>query len=283
MAEYQDRWNSALSLQSQAISNPWLAQAAGSQTMQALLNVPSTGPSVGGFSSGSSVGGVGFSAPARTSVGSGTSVSIPGGGSIPALGQDDGQFASILDLLKKSLPGFSKEAAFADAKALMDQRSQIEAERNQPAIQRAVEGAGTSGSSMSALLAQRAARDTAQSSAALGAEQAKAYGGITANLSGTLAQLVASGDPRARLLASILETQMQTDASRSNAQTAASAAGDAAAMNASAENFRTQQQTQFLQQQQEQTQQRQQTQQPTTDWRGNFSTYSSNTGSTSRY
>jgi hypothetical protein len=115
------------------------------------------------------------------------------GGSTPSEFSAAG--ASLRDLLTQ----FSKSAALTDSAALVNRQAQTERQRNMPAIQRAVEGAGTSAGSMQALLSQKFIDDTALSSAALGAEQAKAYGGISASLASSIAQMAAAGDPQAKL------------------------------------------------------------------------------------
>ncbi len=119
--------------------------------------------------------------------------------------------ASLLDFVKKSAGGgsesykqqlanrqaearkisqisedYSTEKAFSDAAQLMAQQLRVSLEQNMPAISRAVHGSGTSASSMQGLLSQKLATETAQAAGALGAEQAKAYGNIRANLANTL-------------------------------------------------------------------------------------------------
>ncbi len=84
---------------------------------------------------------------------------------------------------------YTKQAAFADAAALMAQNLQQSLEKNMPAISRSIQGAGTSASSMQGLLSQKLATESAQAASALGAEQAKAYGGITAQLQQVLEAL----------------------------------------------------------------------------------------------
>ena len=84
---------------------------------------------------------------------------------------------------------YSKEAAFQDASMLMQQMLQKSMEANMPAIAKAVTGAGTSANSMQGLLSTKLATDSAQAAGAMGAEQAKAYGGIQASLAATLEAL----------------------------------------------------------------------------------------------
>jgi hypothetical protein len=157
--------------------------------------------------------------------------------------QASGAFKEALDTLKAQLPGYSKSAAFADAKALMDETAAKSLEANKPAIQRAVEGAGTSASSMAGLLSTKLATDTARAAAAQGAEQAKAYGAISAQLSSAISNMAASGDPVQKMLASLAQAQIAADAqttsagigasaSMANARTAANAQLEAAQMQA---------------------------------------------------
>lgn len=84
---------------------------------------------------------------------------------------------------------YSKEAAFQDAAMLMQQMLQKSMEANMPAIAKSITGAGTSSSSMQGLLSEKLATDSAQAAGAMGAEQAKAYGGIQASLAATLEAL----------------------------------------------------------------------------------------------
>lgn len=93
-----------------------------------------------------------------------------------------------------TLSDYTKSGAFTDAAALMAQSLRQSMEKNMPVINKAIQGAGTSASSMQALLSQKLATESAQAASALGAEQAKAYGGISANLQGVLEALTRS-DP----------------------------------------------------------------------------------------
>ena len=84
---------------------------------------------------------------------------------------------------------YTKEKAFADAKDLITQSLQASMEKQMPAISKSIQGAGTSSSSMQGLLSQKLATDASTAAGALGAEQAKAYGGISANLASVLERL----------------------------------------------------------------------------------------------
>lgn len=92
-------------------------------------------------------------------------------------------------LIEGLLGQFSSGQAFSDAQNLMALNLQQAMERNMPSIQRSIEGAGTSASSAQGLMAQNLSRDAALAAGAMGAEQARAYGGITSNLTGQLAGL----------------------------------------------------------------------------------------------
>lgn len=80
----------------------------------------------------------------------------------------------------------SPEQAKADAQGLMSLNLQQSMEKQMPALQKAIEGAGTSASSMQALLANRIAQDAALNAAALGGEQQKAYAQSRAQLASLL-------------------------------------------------------------------------------------------------
>ena len=84
---------------------------------------------------------------------------------------------------------YSKDKAFSDAKDLITQSLQTSMEKQMPAISKSIQGAGTSASSMQGLLSQKLATDASTAAGALGAEQAKAYGGISANLASVLERL----------------------------------------------------------------------------------------------
>jgi len=94
-----------------------------------------------------------------------------------------------ISLVRDTRGGYSKDAALADAAALMKQNLRQSLEKNMPMITRSVEGAGTSASSMQGLLAQKLATESAQAAGALGAQQAIAYGGINSSLSSVLEAL----------------------------------------------------------------------------------------------
>lgn len=80
----------------------------------------------------------------------------------------------------------SPEQAKADAQGLMSLNLQQSMEKQMPALQKAIEGAGTSASSMQALLANRIAQDAALNASALGGEQQKAYAQSRAQLASLL-------------------------------------------------------------------------------------------------
>lgn len=90
---------------------------------------------------------------------------------------------------------YSKGAAFLDAENAVNQALRKSMEANMPAITKAIQGAGTSSSSMQGLLAQRLATESAQAAGALGAKQAVDYGNISANLQGVLEALTRTNDP----------------------------------------------------------------------------------------
>ncbi len=121
-------------------------------------------------------------------------------------------FSEAADLIKKALPDYSKAAAFADSKAVIEDAIAKSMEANKPAIQRSIEGAGTSASSMAGLLSQKLATETARSAAVAGADQAKSYGGILSNLLASLAGMGSNGDPTAKLAAQLRAAEIQASA-----------------------------------------------------------------------
>lgn len=94
-----------------------------------------------------------------------------------------------LEFVKQLFDAVSTRQAFIDAEALMALNLQKALEQNMPAIQRAIEGAGTSASSMQGLLSQKMARDAALAAGALGAQQAQVYAQQRSNLANTLEAL----------------------------------------------------------------------------------------------
>lgn len=100
-----------------------------------------------------------------------------------------------LEFVKGLFNTVSTEQALIDAKALMALNLQQSMEKNLPAIQRAIEGAGTSASSMQGVLSQQAARDAALASGALGAQQAQVYAQQRSTLANTLEALTREDSP----------------------------------------------------------------------------------------
>lgn len=84
---------------------------------------------------------------------------------------------------------YSPEAALADSQGLMAQKLREAMESQLPTIIRSAEGAGSSASSMRALLTQDALTRAAQASSALGVAAVQGYGGVGASLSSTLEAL----------------------------------------------------------------------------------------------
>ena len=141
-----------------------------------------------GSSSGSSSSFSGISDPEVVNAIKGSLLSLTAAG--PGSGKSS--YDTLVPDISKQLSDYSKQSAFTDAAALMKQNLSASMEANKPAIQRAVEGAGTSAGSMQALLSQQLADKASTSAAALGAEQAKSYGQIAATLMNT--QVKAIGD-----------------------------------------------------------------------------------------
>ena len=112
---------------------------------------------------------------------------LQSGGTITQRSQE-AQQEKTREMIRQLLGQYTTGQAMTDAKGAMALNLQQAMEQNMPAIQRAIEGAGTSANSMQALLSQKLANDSALAASALGAEQAKSYGNTSANLMSTLAQ-----------------------------------------------------------------------------------------------
>jgi hypothetical protein len=95
---------------------------------------------------------------------------------------------------------YSKAAAFADAQGAMSQQQRKALEELIPQLTRSAEGAGTSQSSLRALMIQDAANKAAESSAALGLKASVDYGQIGTNLSSILEALTRQDNPQTKAL-----------------------------------------------------------------------------------
>ena len=100
---------------------------------------------------------------------------------------------------------YTKAAAFADAKGAQNQQSRLAMEKLIPSIMAAAQGAGTSQSSMRALLMQDAANKAAESAAALGLKASVDYGNISGGMNQVLEALTRQGNPITDALLKALE------------------------------------------------------------------------------
>jgi hypothetical protein len=91
--------------------------------------------------------------------------------------------------IMKLFDSIGSDNAFSDAEGLMAVQMRIALEKNMPAIAKAVEGAGTSASSMQGLLSNDLVTRSSEASAALGGEQAKAYASERSKLAADLANM----------------------------------------------------------------------------------------------
>lgn len=132
----------------------------------------------------------------------------------------------IINVVQDLLQQYTKQQAFSDASGLMALNLKKSQEANAPAIAKSIEGAGTSASSMQGLLASNLANDSALAASALGAEQAKAYGGIQTNLSSLLENLSRPDNTIITALTNALSTAkganvkrtLSTDSNQSSSQ-----------------------------------------------------------------
>lgn len=133
-----------------------------------------------------------------------------------------GERDAVTELVRNLLGEFSKQQAFEDAKGLMALNMQNSMQKNMPAIQKSIEGAGTSASSMQSLLSQNLVSDSALAASALGAEQAKAYAGTTTNLASLLEALTRSDNSVLTALTNALGLAKGGTVNRSVSQTGTS-------------------------------------------------------------
>lgn len=142
-------------------------------------------------------------------------------GGTSAMKQNKGQRDTEIGSLQQQREGYSKDAAFSDAQGLMAQTMRQALEKVLPGINSGSLGAGSSQSSMRALLTQKAAENAAEASSAQGLNAAVNYGNISTGLSGILERLIGQQDPATAALISALNvakgaTQNTTTASTQN-------------------------------------------------------------------
>ena len=115
---------------------------------------------------------------------------------------------------------YSKEKAFGDSAAASQAATRQSMEQALANLSRAVAGAGTSGSSMQALLAQKAARDAAELQAKMQLEAATQYGGIATQYQSILEALTRPDNSQVDSLLAALQLAMNANQSTTrNVQT----------------------------------------------------------------
>lgn len=111
------------------------------------------------------------------------------GGITPQMQAQQKERNTTIKGTRASLQDYSKGAAFQDASQLVAQYLRDTMEKNMPAINKAVQNAGVSGSALQALLSQKLATTSAQDAGALGAKMSVDYGQISQGLQGVLEAL----------------------------------------------------------------------------------------------
>jgi len=106
---------------------------------------------------------------------------------------------------------YSKGAAGADAAVASQAASRQAMEQAMGNLNRAIVGAGTSGGSMQALLAQQAVRDAAELQAKMQLEAATQYGGIATQYQGILEALTRPDNSQVDSLLAALQLAMQAN------------------------------------------------------------------------
>ena len=146
------------------------------------------------------------------------------GGGTKQQKKQTGERDAVTELVRNLLGEFSKQKAFEDAKGLMALNMQNSMQKNMPAIQKSIEGAGTSAASMQSLLSQNLVNDSALAASALGGEQAKAYAGTTTNLASLLEALTRSDNSVLTALTNALGLAKGGTVNRSVSQSGTSSA-----------------------------------------------------------
>lgn len=106
---------------------------------------------------------------------------------------------------------YSKGAAFVDAAGASQAASRQAMEQAMGNLNRAIVGAGTSGGSMQALLAQQATRDAAELQAKMQLEAATQYGGIATQYQSILEALTRPDNSQVDSLLAALQLAMQAN------------------------------------------------------------------------
>lgn len=148
------------------------------------------------------------------------------GGGTPEFQRSQQQRMTEINRNRATQGQFSKEAAFADAQGAINQILRQAMEGNVATLTRSAEGAGTSQSSMRALMTQDALTRAAESGASLGLNAATAYGGVSNQLAGILEGLTRPDNSNIEaLLATIKSIQDATQTTESEAGGGGSSGG----------------------------------------------------------
>jgi hypothetical protein len=128
------------------------------------------------------------------------------GGGTQEMAQQKAERQAEINNVQATRAGYTKDAAFNDAQGLIAQTLQQTLQQLIPGINRAAEGAGTSQSSMRALLTQQAQMQAANAASAQGLNAAVQYGNINTGLSGVLQNLTQPDNSVTQALLSALNT-----------------------------------------------------------------------------
>lgn len=127
------------------------------------------------------------------------------GGGTPQQIKDRAARQTEINNVTQQRAGYSKAAAFADSQGLMAQNMRQVLEKLIPSLSRSAEGAGTSASSLRALMVQDAGNRAAESASALGVQAAGAYGNISNSSSSILEMLTRPNDSTMQALLQALQ------------------------------------------------------------------------------
>jgi hypothetical protein len=125
-------------------------------------------------------------------------------GGTPAMKQDRNTRNQEIQTVQNNRAGYSKDSAFNDAQGLIAQTIRQALEKVLPGINSGSLGAGSSQSSMRALLTQKAALEASQAASAQGLTAAVNYGQISNGMTTNIAQLLGIQDPATAALINAL-------------------------------------------------------------------------------
>lgn len=196
----------------QVTSNPWAPVSSGGSERPSSQTVTTTDPTSStsnqtssGTTSGSRITNTTSMDPASLAALQNLILQLQGQGT-QEIAAERARRLQLQQLTEGMLTSLTPQQAMADATNLMALNLQQSMEQNMPAISKAIEGSGTSASSMQGLLSQKAARDASLAAGALGAQQQQVYAHERGNILNTLEALTRPMGMQTQMLLRALES-----------------------------------------------------------------------------